>query len=326
MKLVARIFKWIGISVLTLVLLLTIVVIMRQNLTFEAPYPNVHSSTDSAVIAKGEYLFYGPAHCMDCHSNKAGNPLLADVDVTPSGGYLFDLPVGQMRAPNITSDKKTGIGNMTDGQIARLLRYGVSADGRAVLDFMPFHHTSDEDLTAIISYLRTIPPVEHEVPRMEYNLLGKIVKAFLLKPVGPTEDVPVRVQPSATAEYGEYLANNVANCKGCHTNRDLMTGAFIGADYAGGFKMEASDHSGNFFVTRNLTPDPKTGHIAMWTEEQFVQRFRMGKLMAGSPMPWEPFGKMSDDDLIAIYRYLKTVKPVEADNGPTLITDASELD
>jgi hypothetical protein len=88
MKLVARIFKWIGISVLTLVLLLTIVVIMRQNLTFEAPYPNVHSSSDSAVIAKGEYLFYGPAHCMDCHSNKAGNPLLADEDVTPSGGYL----------------------------------------------------------------------------------------------------------------------------------------------------------------------------------------------------------------------------------------------
>ena len=320
MKILLRIFKWIGITFLSLILILTVVVIMRQNLTFDAPYPAIKASKDSAVIAKGKYLFYGPAHCMDCHANVADNPLMAANEVPPSGGMLFDLPIGAMYTPNITSDQQTGIGKLTDGEIARTLRYGVGSDGRALLDFMPFHYTSDEDLTAIISYLRTIPPVEKEVPRMNYNLIGKVLKAFLLKPTGPTEEVPVHVEPGATVEYGKYLANSVANCKGCHTNRDMMTGAYIGPEFAGGLKMEAADHSGNFFVTRNLTPDSKTGHITNWTEQQFVDRFRKGKLMAGSPMPWEPFGKMSDDDLKAIYRYLNTLKPVASENGPTLLT------
>ena len=66
-----------------------------------------------------------------------------------------------------------------------------------------------------------------------------------------------------------------------------------------------------FFHTPNLSPDSKTGHIADWTEEMFIKRFRKGKQIPESPMPWGPFSRMTDDELKAIYRYLKTVKPVE---------------
>jgi hypothetical protein len=259
---------------------------------------------------------------MDCHANRAdypvGTPLTA---MSPKGGFVFNLPIGNMHSPNITADAETGIGKLTDAQIARTLRYGVSSDNRAILDFMPFHNMSDEDLAAIISYLRTIPPVKNKVPTMEYNLVGKIVKAFLLKPVGPDGEVPRTVQRGPTAEYGKYLANNVANCRGCHTNRDLMTGKFIGEDFGGGLKLDVVNQPGKFFVTRNLTPDPQYGHIKDWSQEVFVSRFRNGRVYKDSPMPWEAFQNFSDDDLIAIYKYLKTVKPVHADAGPILITE-----
>ncbi|HTF28560.1 MAG TPA: c-type cytochrome, partial [Flavitalea sp.] len=113
-----------------------------------------------------------------------------------------------------------------------------------------------------------------------------------------------------SARYGEYLANSISNCQGCHTNRDLMTGAFIGQRYAGGFTMESITDSGTVYVTSpNLTPH-KTGRIYGWTQQQFIARFRKGRIIAQSHMPWEPFGKMKDDELKAIYNYLKTLTPI----------------
>ena len=175
---------------------------------------------------------------------------------------------------------------------------------------MPFHNTSDEDITAIISYLRHQPAVKNEVPDNKLNLLGKAVNAFLLKPAGPVGEVPVTIKPDTSVLYGQYLANSVANCRGCHTNRDLMTGEFIGEDFAGGFKMETATDSGTYFITSpNLTPDP-TGRIKGWSQKQFIDRFRVGKLIPQSHMPWGPFSRMSDDELKAIYNFLQTVKPV----------------
>ena len=153
--------------------------------------------------------------------------------------------------------------------------------------------------------------MRNEVPQHEFNLLGKVVKAFVLKPAGPTGDVPVAVKRDTSAEYGKYLANSVANCRGCHTNRDLMTGAFIGEDYAGGFKFEVPTDSGMYSLSSpNLTPDA-TGRLKGWTREQFIARFRMGTLIPQSHMPWGPFSRMSDDELKAIYSFLQTVRPVK---------------
>jgi mono/diheme cytochrome c family protein len=305
-----KILKWTGIVLLILIAGLFITIQARQNRTFDAPYPNVKSTTDSATIARGKSLVYGPAHCANCHTPKEKEHLVLRGEEVPlSGGYVFELPIGDLYTPNLTPDS-TGIGNRSDASIARSLRYGVNEQGQALFDIMPFHNTSDEDLSAIISYLRSQPAVKNEVPARKLTMLGKVVNAFVLEPAGPSEKVPVAVKRDTTAEYGRYLANSVANCRGCHTNRDLMTGAFIGEDFAGGLVFETETDSGKYILTTpNLTPDP-TSHIRGWSQQQFINRFRQGTIVQQSHMPWGPFSRMSDDELKAIYKFLQTVKPV----------------
>lgn len=315
-----RFFKILGIVLLVLIVSILTMVFLRQHRTFEAPYPEIAASGDSAIIAKGKYLFYGPAHCMDCHAGPDDLPKVEDGIVVPAmGGRTWHLPVGLLRAANITSDKETGIGNKSDKEIARSLRFGVGADGHALFDFMPFHETSDEDLIAIVSYLRTLSPVSHKVITFEPNFLGMVLNAFVFQPVGPQREVPKSVSPADTLAYGGYLAASVANCRGCHTNRDLKTGAFIGPEYGGGFQMPIDGKEGEFVVSCNLTPDPETGRISQWSEQQFIARFRKGKQIKESHMPWGPFKSFSDGDLQSIYRFLKSLPPVKNETGPTLI-------
>ncbi len=310
-KRIRKILKWTALVLLIIVSGLSAYIFANQHKQFDAPYPDIHASADSLVIERGRSLVFGAAHCANCHTPMGTEDKVNSGIVVPlSGGRIFDLPIGQLISPNLTPDE-TGIGRMTDQQIARALRYGVRANGEALFNLMPFHHTSDADLQAIISFLRSQPAVRNEVPANKMNFLGKIVKALLLKPAGPTESVPKFVRPDTTVEYGRYLANSIANCRGCHTERDLMTGAFTGPDYGGGLKFDVSTDSGKYSLsTPNLTPHA-TGRIAGWSQEQFIKRFRQGVLVPESHMPWGPFGRMSDNELKAIYKFLQTVTPVD---------------
>lgn len=304
MKRFLKILKWTGIIILLLIAGVAATVWLRQDLRYEGPYPNVKSSKDSAMIARGKELVFGPAHCADCHSLQNADSLFAlGQNADLSGGYHFALPIGDIYTKNITPDSATGIGKYTDQEIARGLRYGIAPNGKAYFDFMPFHNTSDEDLSAIISYLRAQKPVRKEIPANSFNTVGKIVNAFLIKPVGPNGEVPVSVKRDSTADYGKYLAINVANCSGCHTPRDMMTGAFTGELFSGGMEIDG-------FVTPNLTTDT-SGRIYTWDQQQFIKRFREGRKIEKSPMPWNSFRRMSDGDLTAIYKFLKTLKPMK---------------
>jgi len=305
-----KFFKWFGIVLLIIIAGFYIIVELRQNRKFDAPYPNIKATTDTAVIARGKALVYGPAHCADCHTPKRLQAQVAKgLEAPLQGGVLFDLPIAKIYTKNITPSKY-GIGSMTDGEVARALRYGVDPSGRALVDFMPFHNTSDEDLTAIISYLRQQKPVDSIVPEHELNFIGKAINAFMLKPVGPDGEPPVSVKIDTTAQYGKYLAASVANCRGCHTNRDMMTGAFTGENYAGGLSFKEKANGVTYaFTTPNLTPD-STGRLRGWSQQQFIDRFRAGRIFPQSPMPWESFSRMSDTELKAIYKFLQSVKPV----------------
>jgi len=308
MKRILKIAKWTGLIILMLIAGLSLTIAARQNLHYDAPYPNIHASTDTTVIARGRHLVYSSAHCIDCHQKANSDSLIAlGQDVPLSGGVLFDLPLGKIYSRNITPDIETGIGKYTDVEIARALRYGVHPDGTVVYDFMPFHNTSDEDLTAIISFLRVQRPVNHVVPSHQLNLMGNIVKAFLVKPTGPAGEVPKAVTPDTTAAYGRYIALHLAECSGCHTQRD-MKGAFIGAPFAGGNNIEG-------FMTPNITSD-SAGRLFKWTRQDFVNRFRKGRLVPGSPMPWNSFGRMTDQELTALYNFLRSVKPVNTSTEP----------
>jgi len=289
---------------LALVAGITITTAFRQNLKYVAPYPQIKATSDSAVIARGRHLVISSAHCINCHSRNNPDSIL-DLGQEPplTGGVVFNLPLGKIYSRNITPDPETGIGRLTDPEIARALRYAVHPNGTVVYDFMPFHNVSDEDLTAIISYLRAQKPVKNKVPDHDLNIIGKMVKAYLVKPVGPDGEVPATVKKDTSAAYGKYLAISVAECSGCHTKRDL-SGKYVGDLLAGGNPI---GEGGVALRPPNLTTD-SSSRIFGWSQQDFINRFRKGKLIEYSLMPWNSYQRMTDDELKAIYAYLKTIK------------------
>jgi mono/diheme cytochrome c family protein len=305
-------------SVVVVIALLAVAVVVveaRWMRTFDAPYPVVQATTDPVLIEKGRYLVYGPASCAYCHVPKSEWPLLDRGEMVPlAGAHEFPLPFGVFYSSNLTPDRRTGIGRRSDRELARMLRHGVRADGRAPMPFMEYQAMSDEDLTAILSFLRSQAPVQREVPEHRLELMGKALFAFFIEPAPPR--AARRTSPrGATVERGEYLANDIALCVACHTNRNLMDGSFTGPKFAGGLKMDYAADPTKVQAPPNLTPDPRTGRIAQWSEEDFVDRFRRGPTFDESIMPWGAYRRMTDDDLRAIYRYLRTLDPVQNDTG-----------
>jgi mono/diheme cytochrome c family protein len=269
---------------------------------------DIRAESDPRLIERGRYLVYGPAHCASCHGDPVReDEALAGTEIPLSGGRRLDVgALGALIAPNITSDAGAGIGAWSDDALVRSLRYGVSHTGRALAPFMPFAELADRDLQAIISFLRAQSPVAQAAPPHDLTWLGSLVLNVLLEPQGPTAPPPSNIQPERTPEYGRYLAHTVANCHGCHTKRSKLTGDFVGPPFAGG--MELTEHASRF-ITPNLTP-VEDGIVRRMTERQFVERFRLrAQLRARSPMPWAAYARMTDDDLGAIYRYLRTLPP-----------------
>lgn len=290
----------------------------RQNRTYDAPVVDIHASNDPAVIERGRYLVMGPAHCADCHSSPDQREALEKgAEVPLIGGKAFHLPVGTFTVPNITPDPQFGISRYKDEEIARMLRYGVRPDNTALVPFMPFADLSDEDLRAVISYLRTQPGVSHQVAPHEPNTGGRLVKAWVLEPKQPSGPILASVKPEPTPAYGKYLAHNVANCVGCHTKIDMRTGKPSGPLLGGGAIHESSNDPKKQFVAPNLTPDPTWGWITEWSEEMFVARMKVGKVHSGSPMPWHAYKRMNEDDMRALYRYFRTLAPAAGGPDPS---------
>lgn len=325
MKTVLKILKWLGIIIGLVLVILIIATNAMWDKKYEAPYTDIHASGDSSVIAHGEYLVYGPAHCAECHMDKKDIPKFKAGEKTAlSGGFDFVLPFGTVYSVNITSDKETGIGKFSDAEIARVIREQVKPDGHLMLPFMEYQNMSDEDLTAIISYLRTVAPIKKEIPPDSWNILGKAVLAFLIKPKGPDGTPPKSVHKEVSVEYGKYLANDVSNCKSCHSPRSMKTGEFFGEPLSGGVPQEASTgEKGVYVVPPNITTDKQFGKLANWDVDHFVNRFHQGLLIPESIMPWASFQHYSDDDLRAIYRYLVSVPPVNHDPGPVIVKEKS---
>ncbi|HEX2677028.1 MAG TPA: hypothetical protein VHM19_10320 [Polyangiales bacterium] len=283
--------------------------------------PNIHASKDPAVIAQGEYLANAVAHCPACHEpsyyvrRRTLTANLSDL----RGGFVFHAgPFGTFHAANLTSDPATGIGNVSDAQLARAIRHGVDRHGRYAA-FMAFSvgNMADEDLTALVSYLRTLPPKSNPVPADEWGIVAKLMASKFV----PHDEPKMKYVPEGgvSVERGEYLANGPAGCYNCHTRRDPMNGfAMVGARLSGNNDADPDETEPGFEIAApNLTSDPETGRTGAWTEDQFVSRLRAGRTVAGSHMPWENFARMTEDDLRSLYRYLHSLPPVKNDVGPT---------
>lgn len=268
-------------------------------------------------LERGKYLVESVAVCFDCHSplpQPLPPPGFAPEFKDKGAGRVF-AEQGKFRvvASNITPDPATGAGTWTDDQLARAIREGIGHDGRTLFPIMPYQNyrkLSDEDLASIVVYLRSIPAVRHELPQSNIPFpLSRLIN-------GAPEPIhePVPDVPRNQLERGKYLVA-MASCADCHTPRDNHGQPLRGMDFAGG------DEFDEFGVSSvNITPDPSG--IGYYDEAMFIKVMRTGHVGARGlkiPMPWWNYRNMSDDDLEAIYAYLKTVKPVRhrVDNAET---------
>lgn len=284
-----------------------------------SPASNMTINPTPEMIERGKYLAYHVVGCMDCHSKRDWTKFAGPMEpgTEGQGGEKFDevtagVP-GVLYSQNITP---TFLKNYTDGELYRLITTGVTKDGRALFPMMPYlayGKMDPEDVKAVIAFIRTLEPKEGSYPAAELNFpLNFIVKTI------PRDPSPLtRPDPSDTLKYGEYLFT-IAACADCHT--PMEKGEPIpGKHLAGGFEFK-SPLTGDVVRSANITQDHETG-IGLWTEEVFVGKFTAYRdsswknkpVKAGefnTAMPWLLFAGMKDNDLKAIYRYLKTVPPV----------------
>lgn len=263
-----------------------------------------------ARLKRGRYLVEGVAHCVMCHSPQDWNSrwIGPKPGLKGSGGLMEDeLAPFKVYAPNITPDSDTGSGAWTDEQFERALRQGIGHDGRKLFNLMPyesFRKLSDEDLASVVVYIRSLAPVRQQQPKTQLPppLLASLPS---LGPVPGPVAAPDRRDP---VKYGEYLVT-IGNCRACHDTFDDQFQPVPGMVFAGGTRLKGpwgDVHSAN------LTPDPSG--ISYYDEKLFIRTIRTGHVGARKLNPIMPtayFRRMTDQDLKAIFAYLRTLKPVQ---------------
>jgi mono/diheme cytochrome c family protein len=322
------ILKWVGIvfGVLVGLIVITLVAIYfksqaRLTRVYEVPGETVAIPTDSASIEYGQHIFRFRG-CEACHSAGKYSNLSEQTlgthlsgssrDVTRMEGnvYLDDPAVGKVVASNLTAGKG-GVGSgYTDQGWVRAIRHGIRPDGTPLL-FMPsteFYFLSDEDLGAVIAYIKSAPPADHELPRSSISWTGRIVMtlvssitfipAELIPHSGPR---PVAPKVGITPEYGEYLTHS---CKVCHGL--TMSGGTIP-----GFPSSWPSAPNLTFGTGSALPT--------WSEEGFMNTLRTGvtpegRQVRGEYMPWGSYKFMSEEELKAVWAYLQSLPSLDHGN------------
>lgn len=260
---------------------------------YDVPIPGTTRSTDPAVIARGKHLVESLGACStrDCHGADLG------------GGATLQLgPLGTLSGPNITPG---GIGvAYSDGELARLLMYGIKRDGRGIrlMPAQDFGWLPDPDITAMVSYLRTVPPVARPSGPNIVKPLAKILDRrdqlqfdVARRLVGVPRQVPP--PPSTSVEYGRFLGKL---CTGCHGER-LSGGPIPGAPPS-------------LPVPLNITPH-ESG-IRDWAYADFEKLITTGVRKNGlalNPfMPYEALAKLDDTERHALWNYLRSVPPLSS--------------
>ena len=295
---IRKILKWIGIllgSLIGLLMLAFLILYIAGSVqwnklhgSYEVPVEKITIPTDQASITRGRHIAT-IRMCRHCHlenlsGQTAGAPLLVTLSV-----------------PNLTPGAG-GVGaTNTDEDWVRAIRHGVGNDARG-LALMPsrvFYYISDDDLGVLIAYLKSLPPVDKEMPPTDLGPLGRVMLALGQLPpeIEPNvlvidHDGPRPIPPEAgvTVEYGEYLAHTCALCHGENLNGQTVR------------------EGGNEYVALNLT---RGGEMGYWTEEQFITTMHTGitpgERQLNNFMPWKYFGQMTNDELKAVWLYLQSL-------------------
>lgn len=258
--------------------------------TYDVPRHDIVATTGEASLVEGQRLLKARG-CTECHGEDLG------------GRYFLDDPaLGRLYARNLTPGRGGRVGSMSDLDLERAIRHGVTRDGTPLV-FMPadeFWHMSDADLGKIIQAIRAQPPVDREPQPNELTLLAKGLGVFGVVHLAPAARIaqqqPHEAPPAeaVSVEYGKYLA---VACAGCH-----------GETYSGG-RIPGTPPS--IPVPANLTPAPDG--LGRYTEAQFMTMLRTGQRPDGTTinefMPWKVYGHMTDMELKALYQFLHSLPP-----------------
>ena len=294
-----KVFKWIGIvlgSLVGLVVVTGIVLYLmgtaRLNKTYHFQTSNIVIPTDAASIEYGKHR--AETLCEGCHG-----PDLSGIEKWFNAG-----PLGTVDSANLTSgDGGAGQEYKTDQDYVNAIRHGIDPEGLPI--FMPAvgstSHLSDEDLGAIIAYVKSVPPVNHKTNGHQFKPLALILLAAGKLGKLPVESVSHDIHVTAPArgisvEYGGYLVDT-NDCHVCH-----------GPQLNGGPYPDPTIT----LISPNLTPG---GEVGFWTEEQFINTMRTGitpsKHQLSEHMPWKTYKLMTDDELKAIFMYLHSIPKLE---------------
>jgi mono/diheme cytochrome c family protein len=298
MKLTLKIVKGVLATLVVVVVLFAVFVYVqserRLRKTYAVQAAKVHIPNDSASVARGAHLYKSMISCALCHGADAG------------GKVYSDMPkVATVAGPNLTRGEG-GVGaTLADSDWVRAIRHGVRRDGTSLI-VMPsevYVHLSNDDLGAIIAYLKQVAPVNRVVPPTKFGPMGRALLAagkmnILVAPKTPAFRDVARVPPGPTAEYGNYIAD-ASGCHGCH-----------------GFGLSGGRVAGpsSFPPASNLT----VAGIGDWTEDDFVRAMREGKRKNGTTiddfMPWKGFSGMTDEELHALWLHLRSMPPRQYGN------------
>jgi len=289
--------KWTGIvlgGLLGLLIVAFVILVVvggtKANKVYEIPIETITIPTDAEAIQRGEHLatIY---ICKDCHTENL------------SGELSFEIPgMLSIPTPNLTTGAD-GVGSFfTDEDWVRAIRHGVGHDGRALF-IMPsntFYYIGDEDLGALIAYLKSLPPVDNALSDRKIDLMGRVMMGAGMFPplavdrIDHSTPPPAAPEPGVTVEYGKYLSHTCTECHGANLN-----GAPFGPP-------------GEEVPSPNLTPG---GELATWTEQEFFTTLRTGVTPSGyqlnEEMPWMSYGQMTDDELKALWLYLQSLPALE---------------
>ena len=272
------------------------------------------AAQDGKLVARGKYLVEGPVACGNCHTQRGPDFRSLKKGVLAGGHPFVEPGLFESFSRNITPDKDTGIGTWTDAQIVRAIREGVSKEGETLGPPMPFYmynRMADDDVKAIVAYLRTVKPVHNEVKASAFKIP--------LKPEPAAKGLPAPPRTDKVA-YGEYIATALAHCLDCHTPMVGPVSDQANQKGAGGLEIQLP---GVTLRTRNITPDKETG-IGTWTDAEIKRAITQGVSKDGRKliplMPFPYFKNMTADDIDAVVAYLRTLKPVtkKIEPNPTL--------
>ena len=265
-----------------------------------APFPALAEPAPPEVVAHGKSLVEA-SDCATCHTADPQRPF--------AGGKRIDTPFGAIYSPNLTPDRETGIGDWSDADFVRALRFGVAPDSSRYYPAFPYPYFTKftrGDILAIRAYLSTLTPFRNEEPPpalrfpLNFRVVMRVWNYLFFKPGILEPDQ----QKDIDWNRGRYLVEGAGHCGACHTPKNMFGADRRGQTFAGG-------RVGDWFAPR-LDGAARSG-LKSWSVDDIVEYLQSGRnarshadgLMAEVVV--NSTSKISDGDARAIAVYLKSL-------------------